>query len=130
MHIALFTSCAFAEIIIENRTISDRIKRQFIISLKLKCFLELFRFLFGIPRCQNFTFTPASDLFKVLEIFAKENINLTRIESLPNQKGSFAFFLDFLGSKTDAKVQKTLKSVKSITVNFRLMGCYNEIKVA
>ena len=72
----------------------------------------------------------AGILFKVLELFAKENINLTRIESLPNQQGSFAFFLDFIGSKTDAKVQKTLEAVQSMTVNFRFLGCYDEVKVS
>jgi len=71
----------------------------------------------------------AGILFKVLELFAKENINLTRIESLPNQQGSFAFFLDFVGAKNDVKVQKTLEAVQSITVNFRFLGCYNEVKV-
>jgi prephenate dehydratase/chorismate mutase/prephenate dehydratase len=72
----------------------------------------------------------AGTLFKVLEQFAKENINLTRIESLPNQLGSFAFFLDFIGSKSDEHVYKVLEKIKSITVKFRLMGCYNEIKAA
>lgn len=70
----------------------------------------------------------AGILFKVLELFAKENINLTRIESLPNQQGSFAFFLDFIGSKNDNKIIKTLENVAGLTANFRLMGCYNEIK--
>ena len=72
----------------------------------------------------------AGTLFKVLEQFAKENINLTRIESLPNQLGSFAFFLDFIGSKNDNRVHQVLEKIKSITVKFRLMGCYNEIKAA
>lgn len=71
----------------------------------------------------------AGILFKVLEIFAKADINLTRIESLPNQQGSFAFFLDFIGVKSDPKVKKTLEAVQSITANFRFLGCYNEIKV-
>ena len=77
-----------------------------------------------------FTEHKAGILFRVLELFAKQNINLTRIESLPNQQGSFAFFLDFIGGKNDSKVQKTLEAVKSITANFRFLGCYDEIKVA
>jgi prephenate dehydratase/chorismate mutase len=72
----------------------------------------------------------AGTLMKVLEIFARANINLTRIESMPNRKGSYAFFLDFLGSKNDTRVQKTLEAVESITVNFRFLGCYNEVKVS
>ena len=61
-------------------------------------------------------------------IFAKKNINLTRIESIPNLQGSFAFFLDFVGSKDDTAVTAALEEVEKITSNFRLMGCYNEIE--
>ena len=68
----------------------------------------------------------AGVLFSVLEIFAKKGINLTRIESLPNQQGSFAFFLDFIGSRKDQKVIEALAEVKKNTRNFRLLGCYKE----
>jgi len=68
----------------------------------------------------------AGTLFKVLEVFANQNINLTRIESIPNMQGSYAFFLDFLGSKNDENVKNALKTVKEITTNFRLLGCYKE----
>lgn len=70
----------------------------------------------------------AGTLFSALEVFAKKNINLTRIESIPNLQGSFAFFLDFVGSKDDAAVTTALEEVEKITSNFRLMGCYNEIE--
>jgi prephenate dehydratase/chorismate mutase/prephenate dehydratase len=65
-------------------------------------------------------------LFGVLEQFAAADLNLTRIESIPNQKGTYAFFLDFLGSKEDENVQKALEKVESITDDFRMLGCYNE----
>jgi len=68
----------------------------------------------------------AGTLFKVLEVFAKEHINLTRIESIPNEPGNYAFFLDFLGSKKDENVIKALGEAEKITSNFRLMGCYKE----
>ena len=71
----------------------------------------------------------AGTLFRVLEVFARENINLTRIESIPDEPGSYAFFLDFMGSNKDDKVVKALEEVKEITSNFRLMGCYKERKV-
>jgi len=70
----------------------------------------------------------AGTLFRVLEVFAREGLNLTRIESLPNQLGSFVFFLDFEGSREDANVVKALEEVKKITTRFRLMGFYNESK--
>jgi prephenate dehydratase/chorismate mutase/prephenate dehydratase len=68
----------------------------------------------------------AGTLFKVLEVFATQNINLTRIESIPNRQGSYAFFLDFLGSKKNENVIRALEEVKENTTNFRLLGCYKE----
>lgn len=71
----------------------------------------------------------AGTLFSVLEVFARKNINLTRIESIPNEPGNYAFFLDFIGSNKDEKVVKALDEVKEITSNFKMMGCYKERKV-
>ena len=72
----------------------------------------------------------AGTLFRVLEIFAKEDINLTRIESIPNRQGSYALFLDFMGSKKEDRVVKALVEVEKIIINFRLIGCYEERVVA
>jgi prephenate dehydratase/chorismate mutase/prephenate dehydratase len=71
----------------------------------------------------------AGTLFRVLEVFAKKNINLTRIESIPDEPGNYAFFLDFVGSKKDKNVVEALDEVKEITRSIRLMGCYKERKV-
>ncbi|MEE4310345.1 MAG: prephenate dehydratase domain-containing protein [candidate division KSB1 bacterium] len=68
----------------------------------------------------------AGTLFRVLQIFAKAKINLTRIESIPNRQGSYAFFLDFIGSKKDENIDIALKEAEKITANFRLLGCYRE----
>jgi len=70
----------------------------------------------------------AGTLFKVLKIFADANINLSRIESVPNRMGSFAFFLDFLGSDEQDNVKSALEEVKKNTQDFRLLGCYSEKK--
>ena len=71
----------------------------------------------------------AGTLFRVLEVFARENINLTRIESIPDEPGNYAFFLDFMGSNKDESVVRALEEVEEITRNFKLMGCYKERKV-
>ncbi|MCP4664734.1 MAG: bifunctional chorismate mutase/prephenate dehydratase [Deltaproteobacteria bacterium] len=71
----------------------------------------------------------AGTLFSVLEVFAKKGINLTRIESNPNEPGNYVFFLDFLGSDQDPKVEKALEEVQDMTTSFKLMGCYKERKV-
>ncbi len=66
----------------------------------------------------------AGTLFRVLERFAQENINLTRIESIPDKPGSFAFFLDFQGNKNDEPIQRILKDVEVMTNNYKFLGCY------
>lgn len=70
----------------------------------------------------------AGTLFKVLELFAKANINLTRIESMPEQMLNYAFFLDFMGSDKDENIQNVLKEVKKHSKDVRFLGCYKEIK--
>jgi prephenate dehydratase/chorismate mutase len=70
----------------------------------------------------------AGTLFRVLEVFAGESINLTRIESIPSEPGNYAFFLDFLGSSKEEKVVNALEKVKEITTNFKMMGSYKERK--
>jgi prephenate dehydratase len=71
----------------------------------------------------------AGTLFRVLEVFARKNINLTRIESIPHEPGNYVFFLDFIGSNKDERVVKALDEVKEITSNYKMMGCYKERKV-
>jgi prephenate dehydratase/chorismate mutase/prephenate dehydratase len=68
----------------------------------------------------------AGTLFRVLEIFARNSISLTRIESVPNEAGSYVFFVDFIGSDADEKVITAIEEVRSVTVGFRLMGSYRE----
>jgi prephenate dehydratase/chorismate mutase len=71
----------------------------------------------------------AGTLFSALEIFAKKNINLTRIGSIQSSMGDYTFFLDFIGSSRDENVIAALRDVDAVTVNFRFMGCYKERKI-
>ena len=71
----------------------------------------------------------AGTLFRVLEMFAKEDINLTRIESIPEKPGTYAFFLDFIGAINDGKVIKALENAKNASTHFKLIGCYKEKKI-
>jgi len=68
-------------------------------------------------------------LFGVLELFAKAGINLTRIESIPGDPGSYSFLLDFTGSDKDKKIQDIIEKAKEITTDCKLLGCYSEIIV-
>ena len=72
----------------------------------------------------------AGSLFRVLEVFAQRNINLTRIESIPMEPGKYAFFLDFMGAKADPNVIAAVDEVKAMTTTFKLVGCYKERTVS
>lgn len=69
-------------------------------------------------------------LFSVLELFANEKINLTRIESIPDHEKpeNYSFFLDFQSSNKDEKVISLLKKIKSYTNTYKFLGCYPEDK--
>ena len=71
----------------------------------------------------------AGALFKTLEIFARDDINLTRIESVPSKPGDYAIFLDFDGSEKDPRVANAIVEASAAARNFRVLGCYNERKI-
>lgn len=68
----------------------------------------------------------AGALFEILREFADVEINLTKIESVPNRNdpGSYIFFLDFDGSTKDPVVLEVLERVKQRTRIFKFLGCY------
>jgi prephenate dehydratase/chorismate mutase/prephenate dehydratase len=71
----------------------------------------------------------AGALFGILEIFAREGINLTRIESVPDKPGDYAIFIDFDGSDSDPAVAKAIEGAKAEARGFRILGCYAERKL-
>jgi prephenate dehydratase/chorismate mutase/prephenate dehydratase len=71
----------------------------------------------------------AGGLFGVLEIFAKDNINLTRIESVPDTPGDYAIFIDFDGSVDEPRVADAISAASASARGFRLLGCYEEKRI-
>lgn len=65
-------------------------------------------------------------LYNLLGMFAKENINLTKIESRPSKKKKweYMFLIDLEGHKDDAKIKKVLEAVKGNTTFYKLLGSY------
>jgi prephenate dehydratase len=65
-------------------------------------------------------------LLNILEIFHKNEINLSYIDSRPSKTkfGEYTFFVDFDGHISDEKVAKTIEDVKTQTEYFRLVGSY------
>ncbi len=69
-------------------------------------------------------------LYKILGIFQKNNINLTKIESRPSKKGlgKYLFFVDFNGHIEDDLVKKILEEIEENTYYLKILGSFPEFK--
>lgn len=65
-------------------------------------------------------------LADALDIFKQNKINLTWIESFPAQtpKPEYLFFIDFEGHPEEAKVGRTLASLKSASTELHILGAF------
>lgn len=65
-------------------------------------------------------------LLAILQEFANEKINLTRIESRPTKKkfGEFVFFIDLEGGLSDRSVKKSLARVEAKTKVLKVLGAW------
>lgn len=65
-------------------------------------------------------------LSKILNIFASESINLTRLESIPSRKTrwEYIFLLDFEGSVKDKIIQSILTEIVQLTNFLKILGSY------
>ncbi len=70
-------------------------------------------------------------LFKVLSLFEKEGVNLTKIESRSRRRSSweYNFFVDFLGNQKSKNISEILKGVQKNSSFFRVLGSYPRIKL-
>ena len=66
-------------------------------------------------------------LYEILYEFAKENINLTKIESRPSKQGmgKYLFFIDIVGHRLDPKIKNTLAFVERKVNMFKILGSYS-----
>ena len=65
-------------------------------------------------------------LYNLLEPFAKNDVNMTRIESRPSRQGiwEYVFFVDIEGHINDEKVTKSLQALEEHTSLIKLLGSY------
>ncbi|MDO5837045.1 MAG: prephenate dehydratase [Methanobacterium sp.] len=65
-------------------------------------------------------------LYEILGIFARENINLTKIESRPSKEklGSYIFFVDMEGHHRDLKIMNVINRVRSKVGYIKILGSY------
>jgi chorismate mutase/prephenate dehydratase len=65
-------------------------------------------------------------LYQALGPFAREGVNLTRIESYPMREriGNYLFFVDCAGHKDESKTKKCLADVEGAATLFKVLGSY------
>lgn len=69
-------------------------------------------------------------LYKVLEVLADENINMTKIESRPSREkiGEYVFWVDIEGHKDDVNINNALKKLNGKTDFLKILGSYPKFK--
>ncbi len=65
-------------------------------------------------------------LYTILGEFARNNINLTRIESRPSKKvlGDYVFYIDFEGNISDAIIKDAIYNIESDVGMLKMLGSY------
>jgi chorismate mutase / prephenate dehydratase len=65
-------------------------------------------------------------LFDILVPFKRWKINLTKIESRPTRQRAweYVFFVDFLGHRSEARVQKALQQLEGSCIFLKILGSY------
>ena len=68
----------------------------------------------------------SGSLHHVLEIFAREKLNLVKIESRPiaNKNWEYLFFLDFTADTIDSRIEGILKEISKDTQTLKILGYY------
>jgi chorismate mutase/prephenate dehydratase len=68
----------------------------------------------------------AGALADVLDVFKQYDINLTNIESRPSRKRQweYYFFMDFLGHRTEDRVQEGLKEARKHCLQLSILGSF------
>ncbi|WP_296886827.1 prephenate dehydratase [uncultured Methanobrevibacter sp.] len=69
-------------------------------------------------------------LYKILGIFNKYGINLTKIESRPSKQGlgKYLFFVDFYGHYKEDLIKKIIMEIDDKTYFLKVLGSYPEFK--
>ena len=65
-------------------------------------------------------------LYKIIENFHENKINLTKIESRPKKSTAweYNFYVDFEGNKDETKISQMLEKIKEHSLFFKILGSY------
>ena len=70
-------------------------------------------------------------LFRIIEKFHIDNVNLTKIESRPTKTNTweYNFYVDFEGHQNSEKISDMLKKIKQETLFMKILGSYASAKL-
>ncbi|AFS81562.1 prephenate dehydratase [Candidatus Nitrosopumilus koreensis AR1] len=71
-------------------------------------------------------------LYRIIENFHKDNVNLTKIESRPTRTNTweYNFYVDFEGHQKDSKISEMLEKIKQDTLFLKVLGSYPSAKLS
>ena len=71
-------------------------------------------------------------LYRIIENFHKNNVNLTKIESRPTRTKTweYNFYVDFEGHQKDDKIFEMLEKIKQDTLFLKVLGSYPSAKLS
>ena len=71
-------------------------------------------------------------LYRIIESFHKNSVNLTKIESRPTKENAweYNFYVDFEGHKKNPKIEEMLEKIKQDTLFMKVLGSYPSAKLS
>ncbi len=71
-------------------------------------------------------------LFRIIENFHKNNVNLTKIESRPTKSNiwEYNFYVDFEGNAKNSKILEMLEKIKQESLFMKVLGSYPSAKLS
>jgi len=71
-------------------------------------------------------------LYRIIENFHKNNVNLTKIESRPTKANTweYNFYVDFEGHKNNSKIVEMLEKIKQESLFMKVLGSYPSAKLS
>ena len=70
-------------------------------------------------------------LYRIIENFNKNKVNLTKIESRPTKSNTweYNFYVDFEGHQNNSKISEMLEKIKQDTLFMKILGSYPSAKL-
>lgn len=71
-------------------------------------------------------------MYRIIENFYKNNINLTKIESRPTKENiwEYNFYVDFEGHEKNLQILEILDKIKHETLFMKILGSYPAAKLS